>query len=130
MAKISLIEHSDNCRAASRRKKCNLCKNKYHSDYKRKKRGELKKNKVASKYEHVFCQDCKDKNYSIKDLCKKCLTSYHYTQKKNAKQKKQEKKINDELKGICQVIQNDNLKKMNSLNRVIQTSCVELKKEN
>ena len=80
MEKISLIEHSDNCRTATRRQKCHLCKNKYHSDYRRKKRSEVKKKnalkiktcsdsfKIASKYEHIFCQDCKDKNYSKKDI--------------------------------------------------------------
>ena len=113
------IEHYEQCKKLSLRKKCKQCFNIYMA----KKNKQYRKNKsekiittrsvsnnAKPKYASVLCINCKDKR--VMDICSQCKTKYKSAKKANQRANKRTQKVNHlhshptQSTDICQVLSN------------------------
>ena len=129
-----LIEHTDNCISAPRRKKCHLC---LRNAEKQRKQQYRSKNKVVnelkiktrikpykpSKYAHILCPDCKGKGILKGNLCNTCRLAYIRARNNASKHMKQ-------LKVKCQVKSESQLNKLKSKQEKLKNNICDLQDAN
>ena len=91
-----MVEHSENCPKVAKYNRCIECIRKYDREQKQRRRKEIKKQaemkiqtrsvitKKKTKYDHVICQQCKNKQ--VRNFCSKCSHAYIAAKQTNYRQ--------------------------------------------